>query len=98
MIALYIVGGILLLIFLLLALPLVKIRFVIEKEVEYKVTVAGITVLVQPESEKRKQKKLKRQKKQELKELKRLKKRQNARSSLTNFSKKIQSINCLRIS
>ena len=44
---------------------------------EYKVTVAGITVLVQPESEKRKQKKLKRQKKQELKELKRLKKRQN---------------------
>ena len=50
MVALCIIGGIALLIFLLLALPIVKIEANLEEDLDYKVKYAGITVLAEPET------------------------------------------------
>ena len=88
MIALYIIGGIALLIFLLLALPIIKIEANLEEDLDYKVTYAGITVLAEPQTKwlkkldqwkekrklKKKKRKLKKLQKQKLKQAKEQKK------------------------
>ena len=88
MIALYIIGGIALLIFLLLALPIIKIEANLENDLDYKVTFAGITVLAEPQTKflkkldrwkekrklKKKNRKLKKMQKQKLKQAKKQKK------------------------
>ena len=88
MVALCIIGGIALLIFLLLALPIVKIEANLEEDLDYKVKYAGITVLAEPETKwlkkldqwkhkrklKKKKRKLKKLQKQKLKQAKAQKK------------------------
>ena len=81
MIALYIIGGIALLIFLLLALPIIKIEANLENDFDYKVKYAGITVLAEPETkwlkklDQWKQNRIKRKKRRKLKKLKKQQKK-----------------------